>query len=124
MYAMRGRARADHVVADIEASRADGPVIPRLRLESLTKTFSGRPAVRELSLTIASGEIYGLIGPNGSGKTTTVKLTTGLYRPTAGRVVVAGIDLHHEPERAKRRLGYVPDEPFTYDRMTGREFLQ
>src|SRR5262249_11957264 len=103
--------------------RGEAPLPPRLRLESLTKTFNGHPAVRELSLTVAAGEIYGLIGPNGSGKTTTVKLTTGLYRPTAGRVVVDGVDLSHEPERAKRRLGYVPDEPFTYERMTGREFL-
>ena len=108
---------------DVEAGRGVAPLTPRLRLESLTKTFNAHPAIRDLSLTIASGEIYGLIGPNGSGKTTTVKLTTGLYRPTAGRIVVGGIDLSREPERAKRRLGYVPDEPFTCERMTGREFL-
>lgn len=94
-----------------------------LRLEHLTKQFAQRRAVDDLSLTIAPGEIYGLIGPNGSGKTTTVKLATGLYRPTAGRVIVGGIDLHQEPERAKRLLGYVPDEPFAYERMSGREFL-
>ena len=96
---------------------------PLLALERLTKRFAGRPAVDDLSLAIGPGEVYGLIGPNGSGKTTTVKLTTGLYRPTAGRVLVAGIDLHREPERAKRVLGYIPDEPFAYERMSGREFL-
>lgn len=94
-----------------------------LRLDHLSKQFPGRLAVDDLSLTIEAGEIYGLIGPNGSGKTTTVKLATGLYRPTGGRVLIAGIDLHREPERAKRLIGYVPDEPFAYDRMSGREFL-
>jgi ABC-2 type transport system ATP-binding protein len=94
-----------------------------LRLERLSKQFPGRLALDDLSLDIAAGEIYGLIGPNGSGKTTTVKLSTGLYRPTTGRVLVAGIDLHRDPERAKRLIGYVPDEPFVYERMSGREFL-
>ncbi len=94
-----------------------------LRLESLTKRFGDHRALDDLSLAIAPGEIYGLIGPNGSGKTTTVKLATGLYRPSAGRVLVGGIDLHAAPERAKRLLGYVPDEPFLYERMSGREFL-
>lgn len=94
-----------------------------LSLERLSKHFAGRPAVDDLSLRIGPGEIYGLLGENGSGKTTTVKLATGLYRPTGGRVLVAGIDLHRDPERAKRLLGYVPDEPFAYERMSGREFL-
>jgi ABC-2 type transport system ATP-binding protein len=80
-------------------------------------------AVRELTLTVAPGEIYGLIGPNGSGKTTTVKMLTGLYRPTAGRIVVDGIDLAAAPERAKGALGYMPDEPFVYEKLSGREFL-
>ncbi len=96
---------------------------PLLRLQHLTKQFTTQRAVDDLSLSVAPGEVYGLIGPNGSGKTTTVKLIAGLYRPTAGRVEVAGIDLHQEPERAKRLLGYVPDEPFAYERMSGREFL-
>jgi ABC-2 type transport system ATP-binding protein len=96
---------------------------PALSLERLTKIFAGRPAVDDLTLSIPGGEVYGLIGPNGSGKTTTVKLATGLYRPSAGRVLVDGVDLHAEPERAKRLLGYMPDEPFVYERMSGREFL-
>jgi ABC-2 type transport system ATP-binding protein len=94
-----------------------------LRLEHLSKQFAGRRALDDLSLVIGPGEIYGLIGPNGSGKTTTVKLVTGLYRPTAGRVQVAGIDLHQDPPAAKQLIGYVPDEPFAYERMSGREFL-
>jgi ABC-2 type transport system ATP-binding protein len=96
---------------------------PRLRLERLSKQFPARLAVDALSLDVEPGEIYGLIGPNGSGKTTTVKMATGLYRPTAGRVLVDGIDLHAEPVRAKRLLGYIPDEPFAYERLSGLEFL-
>ncbi|MBI4635399.1 MAG: ABC transporter ATP-binding protein [Candidatus Rokubacteria bacterium] len=94
-----------------------------LRFDGLSKRFADQLALDSLSLEIGPGEIYGLIGPNGSGKTTTVKLATGLYRPTAGRVLIAGIDLGREPERAKRLLGYIPDEPFAYERMSGREFL-
>lgn len=97
--------------------------VPLLRLERLSKRFPARLAVDDLSLGVEAGEIYGLIGPNGSGKTTTVKMATGLYRPTTGRVLVDGVDLHAEPERAKRLLGYVPDEPFAYERMSGWEFL-
>lgn len=94
-----------------------------LRLDRLTKRFGPLVAVDDLSIAVRAGEIYGLIGPNGSGKTTTVKMAVGLYRPTSGRVEVAGVDLVAEPERAKRALGYVPDEPFVYDKLSGREFL-
>jgi len=96
---------------------------PLLRLERLSKQFPARLAVDRLSLDVEPGEIYGLIGPNGSGKTTTVKMATGLNRPTAGCVLIGGIDLHAEPVRAKRLLGYVPDEPFVYEHMSGWEFL-
>ncbi len=74
---------------------------PLLRLDRLSKRFGDRLAVEALTLDVAPGEIYGLIGPNGSGKTTTVKMIVGLYRPTAGQVLIAGIDLGAEPERAK-----------------------
>jgi ABC-2 type transport system ATP-binding protein len=94
-----------------------------LALDRLSKRFGGLTAVRDLSITVRPGEIYGLIGPNGSGKTTTVKMLTGLYRPTAGRILVAGVDLLAEPEQAKRAMGYVPDEPFVYEKLSGREFL-
>ena len=97
---------------------------PLLRLDRLSKRFGDLLAVDALSLEVAPGEIYGLIGPNGSGKTTTVKMITGLFRPTAGQVLIGGIDLGAEPERAKRLTGYIPDEPFVYEKMTGREFLQ
>ncbi|MFQ5830552.1 MAG: ATP-binding cassette domain-containing protein, partial [Candidatus Methylomirabilia bacterium] len=85
---------------------------PRLSLDHLSKRFGTRLAVDDLSLRVGAGEIYGLIGPNGSGKTTTTKMVTGLYRPTTGRILIDGIDLNLDPEGGKRRLGYIPDEPF------------
>lgn len=96
---------------------------PVLLLDRLSKRFGNQLAVSTLSLRVDPGEIYGLIGPNGSGKTTTVKMVTGLYRPSAGRILVDGIDLLTSPEAGKRRIGYIPDEPFVYEKMSGREFL-
>ncbi len=95
----------------------------RLSLEHLSKRFGVRLAVDDLSLRVEAGEIYGLIGPNGSGKTTTVKMVAGLYRPSAGQILIDGIDLATAPEAGKRRIGYIPDEPFVYEKMSGREFL-
>ncbi|MFQ5520203.1 MAG: ABC transporter ATP-binding protein [Candidatus Methylomirabilia bacterium] len=97
--------------------------VPRLVCRSLSKRFGDRLAVDDLSFQVEPGEIYGLIGPNGSGKTTTVKMVTGLYQPTSGQVLIEGIDLSQDPEGGKRRLGYIPDEPFVYEKMSGREFL-
>src|SRR3989344_1314515 len=94
-----------------------------ISLKNLTKTFGKTVAVDNLSLDITEGELYGFIGPNGSGKTTTIKMVTGLYRPTSGTVVVSGFDLAKTPEKAKATFGYIPDEPFVYERMSGREFL-
>jgi len=81
-------------------------------------------AVNDLSLEIPPGEIFAFIGPNGAGKTTTVKLITGLLRPTSGRVLINGRDISQDPLQAKMLLGYIPDQPFTYDKLTGREFLR
>lgn len=100
-----------------------GAETPLLRLDRLTKRFGTQVAVDSVSLDVAPGQVYGLIGPNGSGKTTTVKMVTGLYLPTDGRVVIAGHDLLASPQAAKRLIGYIPDEPFVYEKMSGREFL-
>ncbi len=97
---------------------------PVLEYDKVSKYFNNVPAVDGLALSVAAGEIVGLIGPNGSGKTTTIKMACGLYRPDAGAVRVAGLDVVKDPTGAKRRLAYVPDEPVAYDRLTGREFLQ
>jgi ABC-2 type transport system ATP-binding protein len=100
----------------------DGPP-GGIRLDRVSKAFGNLTAVDDLSLAVRPGEVYGLIGPNGSGKTTTVRLLVGLYRPTAGRVTLDGLNLAEAPAAAKAILGYIPDEPILYDRLTGREFL-
>lgn len=94
-----------------------------LSIKNLTKKFAEVTAVDGLSLEIESGKIYALIGPNGSGKTTTVKVVAGLYRPNSGRIEVDGFDSTVESEKTKSLIGYIPDEPFVYEKMTGREFL-
>ncbi len=94
-----------------------------IKIKNLTKKFGGLTAVADFSLEIKAGEIFACIGPNGSGKTTTVKMLAGLYMPTAGEIEIGGLSLSHEPEKAKALLGYIPDEPFIYEKMSGREFL-
>ncbi|MHC4199189.1 MAG: ABC transporter ATP-binding protein, partial [Planctomycetota bacterium] len=95
-----------------------------IEIDRLTKRFAGKTAVRELSLAVEPGEIFAFLGPNGAGKTTTIKVMAGLLRPTEGRVSIAGHDIVKEPEAAKSHMAYVPDEPYLYDKLTGREFLQ
>lgn len=90
---------------------------------NLVKKFGSCTAVDNLSLTVPRGEFFGFLGPNGAGKTTTIKMLTGLYAPTAGSCLINGVDVQADPVRAKRSLGYVPDQPYLYDKLTGREFL-
>jgi len=94
-----------------------------IRTENLTKRFGETLAVDRLSLEIAPGEIFAFIGPNGAGKTTTIKMLTGLIAPSAGRALIGGHDIQKEPVEAKRLIGYIPDIPFLYERLTGSEFL-
>ncbi len=94
-----------------------------LRLEGLTRRFGDFTAVREISLSVAPGEILAFLGSNGAGKTTTVKMMVGLLRPTAGRVLAGGRDLWAEGPEARRVLGYVPDVPILYEGLTAQEFL-
>ena len=95
-----------------------------IRTEQLTKHFGGKMAVDRLDLDIAPGTFFCFLGPNGAGKTTTIKLLTGLLRPNAGRAVLGGHDIQLEPVETKRLIGYVPDHPFLYDKLTGREFMR
>lgn len=95
-----------------------------IELRSLVKKFGSFTAVNGISLTIPEGEFFGFLGPNGAGKTTTIKMMTGLYEPTAGSCLIGGHDVHRKPLAAKRSFGYVPDQPFLYDKLTGREFLR
>jgi len=93
-------------------------------VESLVKTFGTFRAVDDVSLEVPAGEIHGFLGPNGAGKTTTIRMIAGLLKPTAGRVAIDGHDLAREPEAAKKALGFIPDRPFLYEKLTAAEFLR
>ena len=95
-----------------------------IELKSLTKKYGDYKAVDDLNLFVKKGEIFGFIGPNGAGKTTTIKMIGGILAPSAGSVTVAGIDIQKEPEKAKRKIGFIPDRPYLYEKLTGREFLK
>ena len=90
----------------------------------LTKRYGSLTAVDELDLEVGAGELFGFLGPNGAGKTTTIKMLVGLLRPTSGMASVAGIDIVRESERAKARIGYVPDAAALYEKLSAREFLE
>ncbi len=94
-----------------------------IRTENLTKNFGSFTAVDGLNLDIAQGEFFAFLGPNGAGKTTTIKLLTGLLKPTSGRALVAGYDIQSESIEARRRIAYVPDLPFVYDKLKPMEFM-
>ena len=96
---------------------------PMIVVRDLVKRYRDFTAVAGLTLSVARGELYALLGPNGAGKTTTIKCLVGLLRPTAGRIEVAGDDVVGAAAKAKRRLGYIPDRPFLYDKLTGAEFV-
>jgi ABC-2 type transport system ATP-binding protein len=95
-----------------------------IEFDNVTRLYAQTVAVDGLTLSVPPGELFALLGPNGAGKTTTIKMLTGLLRPTQGTVRVCGHDLAGEVRRATRSMGYVPDEPFLYDKLTGREFLE
>src|SRR5207244_4772679 len=93
-------------------------------IRNLTKRYGDFTAVDGLSLTVDRGEIFGFLGPNGAGKTTTIRILAGLSQPTTGEVFVDGIDVIAEGTRAKSLMGYIPDRPYLYEKLTGRELLQ
>ena len=95
-----------------------------IAVTNLVKQFGALTAVDEVSLCVKPGEIHGFLGPNGAGKTTTIKMIAGLLQPTAGRVVVNGHDMAEEPEAAKSSLGFIPDRPYLYEKLTAAEFLR
>jgi ABC-2 type transport system ATP-binding protein len=94
-----------------------------IELHHLRKTFGSFVAVDDVTLSIPSGEFFGFLGPNGAGKTTTIKMMTGLFTPTAGRIEINGFDVVQQPQEAKSTFGYIPDHPYLYDKLTGREFI-
>lgn len=95
-----------------------------IRLEGLTKRYGSLTAVDAVDLEIAPGQIFGLLGPNGAGKTSTLRMIAGILRPDEGRVTIHGHDVVEEPYLAKQLLGFVPDRPFVYGKLTGVELLR
>src|SRR6187431_1976761 len=95
-----------------------------IAIENLVKRYGAFTAVDGVSLSVAPGQIHGFLGPNGAGKTTSIRIIAGLLKPTAGRIVVNGHDLEREPEAAKAALGFIPDRPFIYEKLTAGEFLR
>jgi len=92
--------------------------------EHLSREYGSKVALLDLNLRVEPGEILGFLGPNGAGKSTTVKILTGMIRPTAGRAVVAGFDIAAQPLEAKARIGYVPETAALYDGLTAAEYLE
>ncbi len=95
-----------------------------IQTKDLVKRFGSKTAVEHLEIRVEAGEFFCFLGPNGAGKTTTIKLLTGLLKPTSGTAIVGGHDIQQEPVAAKRLLGYIPDTPFLYEKLTGREFMR
>jgi ABC-2 type transport system ATP-binding protein len=95
-----------------------------IRIEGLTKAYGKLVAVDHINLQVPKGELYGFLGPNGAGKTTTLRMIAGIIRPTEGRIWLGGDDVIANPMAAKMRLGFIPDRPFVYDKLTGGEFLR
>lgn len=95
-----------------------------IEIENVTKTFGAKDAVRDLTIRVKPGEIYALLGHNGAGKTTTIKMIAGLLTPTKGAIRVCGHPVATESNQARSVLGYIPDEPYLYEKLSGREFLE
>jgi ABC-2 type transport system ATP-binding protein len=95
-----------------------------IRLRGVTKRYGKFVAVNELDLHVRRGELFGFLGPNGAGKTTTIRMVTGVLQPSAGEISVAGHDLVRDAVAAKRHIGYIPDRPSLYEKLTGGEFLR
>ena len=110
------------VLAPPETARAD--VEEMLKLDGVRKQYGGFHAVKGIDLSVSRGEIFGFLGPNGAGKTTTIRMVAGVLRPSAGAIHVGGDDLSRDPEAAKARVGYIPDRPYLYEKLSGGEFLR
>jgi ABC-2 type transport system ATP-binding protein len=97
---------------------------PAIALTNVSKKYGNFLAVKKLNLTILRGEIFGFVGPNGAGKTTTIRMITGLAYPTEGSVILNGLSYGKDDLRIKSMMGYIPDRPYLYEKLTGREYLE
>lgn len=95
-----------------------------IEVHNLKKSYGRVKALDGVSFTLAPGEIFGFIGPNGAGKTTTIRIMGGILSPTEGTVRIDGIDMAKDPQQAKMKIGFIPDRPFIYEKLTGLEFLK
>jgi ABC-2 type transport system ATP-binding protein len=95
-----------------------------IELQGLVKRYGAFTAVDGIDLTVPKGELFGFLGPNGAGKTTSLRMIAGILRPTAGTVRIGGVDMARDPVAAKAKLGFIPDRPFIYEKLTGAEFLR
>jgi len=95
-----------------------------IELRALSKNYGRFTAVDQLTLEVPKGELFGFLGPNGAGKTTTLRMIAGILQPTSGTVIIGGEDIQQNPEAAKAKLGFVPDRPYVYEKLTGAEFLR
>jgi ABC-2 type transport system ATP-binding protein len=95
-----------------------------IKLIHLTKTYKDLRAVDDLNLEVQEGTLFGFLGPNGAGKTTTIRMMAGVLKPTSGSVIINGMDLAQEPQKVKKCIGFIPDRPYVYEKLTGREFLK
>lgn len=102
---------------------ADGST-PRLEIAGLEKAYGRFRAVKGVDLAVKPGEIFGFLGPNGAGKTTTIRMIAGILKPSAGTIRISGVDLMADPGTARRLMGYIPDRPFLYEKLSGGEFLR
>ncbi len=102
---------------------SDAAASPVLVTSGLAKRYGGVLALKGLDLRLNPGEIYGLLGPNGSGKSTALRMITGILAPASGSIRVGGYDVWREPGKAKALMGYIPDEPVLYEKLTALEFL-
>jgi ABC-2 type transport system ATP-binding protein len=128
------RARPDGQAAKIAqaTSREPAAQMPReqvsrapvIEVRGLRKSYGTVEAVAGVDLEVHAGEVFAFLGPNGAGKTTTIKMLCGLLFPTTGVIRIAGFDLEHQGEEARQRISYVPDTPFLYEKLTGREVLR
>ena len=123
-YCVGARWCVDH--ADSIRNRHAEPKTPDtlIQLVGLTKRYGDFTAVNGIDLRVNRGELFGLLGPNGAGKTTTLRMIAGILQPTAGTVSIGGVSLADNPVAAKAKLGFIPDRPFIYEKLTGTEFLR